>query len=1032
MRRLPGSRPSPLRPGTIAAGPSVSSLPAIVAAALLAATLLYRDPAAAQDGPLLEEIVPPPELGRGSRPIDIGRMTWRVSASDSAAMARREYDDSSWVARAGVSQEILRNSTAWYRFTFVLAEGSRGLGSKLELGGVEGNVAVYLNGTLLGEMRGETVPPFARTETFVLPASLLDPERNVLAIRLTGHAGRAKVGIPQGPIRLYPLSTTYEAEERATRALQDADRAAALLGGLTSRLEDFGLQARRAKVLLASGGAQSGVDAALAALDSARKAALPLAPGPASSMTAPSMTSTASASSTVSTVSAGRPAAGFTIASTGDPTAATPPAFGRFGRSHSEGLLTATLWPGGFQSATTSFDPAPVAGEFGSGSASDHAALEYISPESKTVRVVQALGSRYRLHYPLMYPGFAVEPLDATLSVRFNRQMDALWVDRWGVATASADVRATVGWTEPWLLLYDRAGSRPPILIALSSLRSELRLGPAPGGFEIVLPARTIARFCWPMGLTPWSPGRSGASAGRAGRGEMVAPREQGTPRGRGVPRGLEPDRQAAPGIWASDMARFRMWADAMVPFTRSAIERPRGGRLFVRETFGYLPAGAVPYAPLPPAYGLLLAAASDSGKGIAARPEGETAAGPGAGDAGRPAAGPVGVTVSAQDIRIASEVRAPQAVDLGVPTLAGPLWAVRRSHTLDFSLPLPAIESLAIPRIEGAPQSGAGDLPDPLAGNAMDLAFTRRVAAVLRSPGMSKQARGLLDTNGQVQLARAWGPLAWADATEPLTGRAYRWTLGKLGPGGRIDAVARPNALAIYGTSVATLFSGDWAFPAAQWNRIARAFDWLQAGFDWAWQAPVDTDAGIRTGDRETLIAAYLGALGMARMAPHALPGGSSEAAAPYLAYAARLRPLFSNLGALDDYGRANGLLGPTEWAIARHEQGLEPATGSIPVSFLLALPELSQATASSPVLVDWAPARLEDLVWKPGTSTLEARLALKQATDRFAVRVRGPEPREARLNGQEIATTYDRERGITSIEPGQAAGMQTLVLKF
>ena len=215
-------------------------------------------------------------------------------------------------------------------------------------------------------------------------------------------------------------------------------------------------------------------------------------------------------------------------------------------------------------------------------------------------------------------------------------------------------------------------------------------------------------------------------------------------------------------------MARFRNWAVAMVPFSRTAAEGIKGDRLMVRETFGYLPAGSVPYAPLPPAFGLVLGSTS-------------------------------------------RDIQAPGAVDLGVPTLAGPLWAVRRGADLQFSLPLPAIDALAVPRVDGASADTPGELPDTMGNNAMDLAYTRRVQAFMRWPGISKQRRSALEANGQNQLARAWGPLAWADSTEPLTGRIYRWSLAKLGPGGSFRGFALPNALAIYGTSVAALFTGDW-----------------------------------------------------------------------------------------------------------------------------------------------------------------------------------------------------------------------------
>ncbi|MBM3267830.1 MAG: beta galactosidase jelly roll domain-containing protein [Candidatus Sericytochromatia bacterium] len=877
-------------------------------AAVLLATVasLALSPAAAQDLPIIEEVVPPPELGRGS-PVDIARMTWRVAAGDAAAMARPEFDDSSWVARGGVSQELLRNPVAWYRFAFLVAPGTEALGSQLELGGVEGNVSVYLNGTLIGEMRGETLPPYERRETFTLPAALLSPERNVLALRLAGFAGRAKVGILRGPVRLMPLSRSYEREASALRALREADQAAARLGGIAARLEEFGYQAQLARVLLASGAPQSQVDAAFSALEAARKAS-----------------SAALAATPQATGSSGLP-------------------FGRFGRAHQEGLLTASLWPGGFRGASTGADPEPVGGEFGRPApGGDHVALEAISPEGKVVRVRQARGDRYRLFYPLMYPGFAVEPLDVTLSIRFDRPLDALWVDRWGIATASAATPGRLPWTEPWVLLHDPAGARPPILVGLGSPRQALRLAPSGGGFTLEIPAGQIARFCWPTGIAPW----------------------QGPPDG-------------------ATMKRFRAWADAMVPFTRTAEESARGDRLAVRERFGYLPTGHIPYAPLPPVYGAVLAGG-----------------------------GPV---------------VAPRARDLGIPTLAGPLRGDRKAAELAYELPLPDTGHRVVPRVEGAAlDASPGPLPDPQAGNAQDLAHTRRAEALARWPILARGARQALESSGQAQLARAWGPLAWAETLEPLTGTPYRWTLATIAGDGRIRGVTRPNGLALFGTSLAAAFPGDWSVPAVQWLRIKRAFEWFGMAKDWAWQAPVDSDAGQAAGDALDIEGAYLGAIGFARLAE----GVSPDDAAAGVAMAARLGPLVNGRDLVAQHLAATGLLPPglsfagfteTGVAAASPSAAAPPATASAPV------PDPPPATLAS-----WSPARLEDLVWKPRTRTLEVKLAIKQATDRLVVRIDCPKPADVQINGQPGDVRYDLRSGSLVYAPERAAGPQTLVVRF
>ena len=55
--------------------------------------------------------------------------------------------------------------------------------------------------------------------------------------------------------------------------------------------------------------------------------------------------------------------------------------------------------------------------------ASDVYLTVHSTPMYRIDGVVQPIGGRYRLYYPLMYPGFALEPLDATLSIRFDKPM---------------------------------------------------------------------------------------------------------------------------------------------------------------------------------------------------------------------------------------------------------------------------------------------------------------------------------------------------------------------------------------------------------------------------------------------------------------------------------------------------------------------------------------------------------------------------------------------------------------------------------
>ncbi|MBI6545893.1 MAG: hypothetical protein HY692_03805, partial [Cyanobacteria bacterium NC_groundwater_1444_Ag_S-0.65um_54_12] len=520
----------------------------------------------AQEVAILEEIIPAPELGPWSA-IDIGRLTWRVSGKDGEALAQTDFDDTNWVARAAVSPELLRNPVAWYRFRFLTAPGTAGLASRLDFGGIEGNVSVYLNGVWLGECKGETDPPYVQRQTITLPASLLGPEYNVLAFRLTSFPGRAQVGIPRGPIRLLPLSATYEHEDRARQVLRRADQLAAYLGGSNEQIADLARQAARARRMLAAGSAAKEVSKVLQ---------------PAVATLARVERSLAKSERLLT--------------------------FGRFGRQHQEGLLTCTLSPTGFTGVKTIAVPQPLSGTFGRPGKLDLVALEYLSPIGKALRVEQETGSHFKLYYPLAYPGFAIEPREASCSVQLSvpsaRQLTAMWIDRWGVVTS--DIRRAVRpkWVEPWILFYDPLTPQPPLLLALPSPQYHVRLVPANDSLVIELPPGKLARFCWPSGITP-------------GYSES----------------------------YAQNLARFRSWASAMVPFGITQEDRVAGAMLQASDRFSYLPAGSLPYAPLPPILGLLLEAAKKSGK--------------------------TSEKTYASAVSLTS-VRAPGARDLAVPTLAG------------------------------------------------------------------------------------------------------------------------------------------------------------------------------------------------------------------------------------------------------------------------------------------------------------------------------------------------------------------------
>ncbi|MBU6428330.1 MAG: hypothetical protein KGR26_04930 [Cyanobacteria bacterium REEB65] len=732
------------------------------------------------EDPLLEEVLPTFDLGTVA-PLEAGPLTWRVSGGDRPQMADPSLDDSAWVARSAISAEPLANRVAWYRFHFEVAPGFTGLGSELLLGGVEGNVDAFLNGGHIGAMRGAVDPPYQRRQTFLLPAVLLRPGDNVLALRITGFTGQPRVGLLRGPVTLAPLSMRYEEDERrqaeaAAASRQSIRQAAAALDRFTA----WGSQGTQASMSLS---------------------------------------------------------------------------FGRFAGPAALGLLTCQLAPDGFSAATTSLTPMALQGTFGSPSAADRTTLESLSPVGKELRVEQAAGAAFRLYYPLLYPGFAIAPEGATLSVQLHADLEMLYVDPWGISTHSACVHAEIPWVEPWLCFFDPKGRLAPVLLALPTTERPVQLQRGPDrSTTLVLPAGETARFCWPWGIAAH-----------------------------------------VPSAKAADMARLRQWAAAMVPFALRTDDRVTAGQLHAHDSFEYLEAGTVPYAPLSPVLPFALT--------------------------GPPEGDPEG-----------------SYRGTGMTTLAGILWVASGRTAIGYDLPVP--DDGEVPALPKGSKVSSGNLLSGLAeaqaDSAVDLAFTGRAEDYLRWAELNSGDRLRLQANTAAQIPRAWSPLSWAQSVEPRTGTTFSWTAARLQDGQHLADFGLGNGLAIYGTALAAQVGDDWGMVRTNWAAIGRAFQWFPDSFDWAWQASCDSVGGKSTGDGETLAAGYLAALGMARMAKVVDPGAEEG----YLAMAARMAVLVENRPKIALWAHSHGLLAPFLEAAGLDQSGIEAGAG--PGALFGALAEL------------------------------------------------------------------------------------------
>ncbi|MEM1116603.1 MAG: sialate O-acetylesterase [Bacteroidota bacterium] len=77
------------------------------------------------------------------------------------------------------------DGVAWYRTSFELSDAEAAAGGQLSLGLVDDGDHTYVNGVLVGTGRGGAQP----RDLYPLPPSVLQPGRNVLAVRVTDRGG---------------------------------------------------------------------------------------------------------------------------------------------------------------------------------------------------------------------------------------------------------------------------------------------------------------------------------------------------------------------------------------------------------------------------------------------------------------------------------------------------------------------------------------------------------------------------------------------------------------------------------------------------------------------------------------------------------------------------------------------------------------------------------------------------------------------------------------------------------------------------
>jgi sialate O-acetylesterase len=112
----------------------------------------------------------------------------------SKGWAEPDLNDNTWqdIGVPGNYKSLLRitdNGAFWYRKTIDVPASSVGADLKLELGAIDDYDTTYFNGTEVGRTGSETPDSFQVARIYSVPAGLVKPGKNVIAVRVWNNAG---------------------------------------------------------------------------------------------------------------------------------------------------------------------------------------------------------------------------------------------------------------------------------------------------------------------------------------------------------------------------------------------------------------------------------------------------------------------------------------------------------------------------------------------------------------------------------------------------------------------------------------------------------------------------------------------------------------------------------------------------------------------------------------------------------------------------------------------------------------------------
>ena len=173
---------------------------------------------------------------RAADVLTVRNGTWKFHRGDDAHWSSPAFDDSAWErVRVPSDWRVASNYTAkdavgWYRRSFDATDAQVAAASlKLALGAVAKQDTTYLNGQQIGASGSEKANcgDYLHFRSYDVPAGLLKPSANVLAVRVFSEGGGVADGFPGG---LYDHPTIANGDRRVGRVRRRALRRRAVDG----------------------------------------------------------------------------------------------------------------------------------------------------------------------------------------------------------------------------------------------------------------------------------------------------------------------------------------------------------------------------------------------------------------------------------------------------------------------------------------------------------------------------------------------------------------------------------------------------------------------------------------------------------------------------------------------------------------------------------------------------------------------------------------------------------------------------------